>query len=506
MSMRWPQELFFLDALLRTYRFEYLMRCFLAVLAAQIGVNAIFNVVSALNPVAMLWRFVFSLAAGVIVLLLFARRQPGILDYSRRMDRELGSSERVQTYLELQLTDRKAARHPGEMDKHLLAEIIQYFKTRPPAVRFNWHAQRPMFILVAIGVFLLVSSILVSPIISRTVAEAQEIQQSREEALDALDELDELLSTDPLLQGLQEEIEFLRERLEMSLDPLEMELFMREALELLELQREDLEKMLAEKDHLQALLGEMTAEETAARMMEDPEFYQELLERMDSLLSNLPPGDVRDALQQAKSNLEGETSAAEAAESLFEGMKNFDPGSAVGVVREGAEQLRNHQSGAGSAAGEGSGSSSSGNPTGSEGSGTSGGSGESGGSGGEGSGSGEGEGTANGGSGQGEGSGQNGGSGEGGGIGGGAGTGSGSSQQHEYFFIPGEQEITLVGEGEEGHYTFQEIMRFNPGISSGDYTADYKRYYQQGVGSLQGTDIPAPLQGYVKDYFEAIAP
>jgi hypothetical protein len=94
----------------------------------------------------------------------------------------------------------------------------------------------------------------------------------------------------------------------------------------------------------------------------------------------------------------------------------------------------------------------------------------------------------------------------GGGQGSGAGTGSGPLTSEHFYFIPGEQQVELGGTGEEGSYTWTELLKFNPQLVTEDCARYYDSYYRQGISSLNRGEVPPPLENYLRAYFQAIAP
>lgn len=525
--MRWPQELHFLLPLERIYRREGVLRIAVWAAIAVLAANSLLNLAAAWMPLAVPWRAGISLAAGLAAVFHLVRRRPGLPEISRRMDRELHSQERIQTFLEMRA--QSSAGLTGEAEREegmaglLLAELKRYFRSRPPGAAFNWRSFRPLAAVLVLALLLFAATLAAAPVVSGTLASGQEIREARAEALESLEELEQLLPPDPLLLELIAELEALTELINLSADPREMELLLREALELLEKQREELKETAAALERLQELLEGMTAPEAAALLEEDLIFRRELQEQLGRLIQTLPPGETRTALREVARGLEGAAGneLSRAMDALFENLDLIDPAAAARAMQAGAERLRENQEFAAGRPGGESGPNGAGNGSRDGSSGSSGthGSGNNphgGGSSGEGS-TGEGSGSAGeggGGGGQssvGESGGGNtagsGGSGGGGGeSGGGAGTGSASPRQHDFFFIPGEQEIFLGGEGEEGLYTLQDILRFNPGLSPDNYAEQIRCYYRQGTASLQGGHIPVPLQSYVREYFEAIAP
>ena len=486
--MRWPQELHFLHSLHQVYMREFLLRISMAVVAAVLIANVLFNLVAAVWPLDFLWRFVVSVLCALAMVALYSFRRPKLLTLSRRMDRELQSAERIQTYVELR--EKMGAAPESDIVNNLYQELTQYFKAHPPTPRIQWRSLRKMIIACGLVLLLFVVSILVSPMIRGNVSAGAELKQSKEDALESLEELAQLLEY-PLLDALQEELALLQEQLESSTDLLEMELILREAEELLEQHQAELAEMISALDPLENALNEHTSAETASMLAEDPLFRAEFLAQAEKLMSTLPPGEALDALRDAVRSVEEAegTPNVDAVDTIRDVLANMDPDSARQALQEGAESLRRQGAeGAGSEATSGGGGTQNGADDSNDAS----------------SGGGDGGNSGDGGSGSDSGSGS--GSGDGGGAGEGAGTGSGGAAEQDFFFIPGEQEFSLSGEGEEGNYTLQELLRFNPDMVTDDYAEYYRRYSRQGTSSLQGGQYPTPLEGYLLDYFEAIAP
>ncbi len=505
--MRWPQELSFLEPVEQIYRRESALRILLCSAVALLGANAIFNLVTVLVPAPFFGRA----AVSLIVLLVAAGGsycwRPNLLELSRRMDRELESDERIQTYLELRAgKDTTAATgQPGregeEMTGRLLAELGRYFRDHPPRARFNWRAFRSSATLFSLAALLFAITFLASPALSSTLASGQEKRAALEEALAAMDELEQLLPPDPLLKALREELAFLREQIQFGPEPAEVELLLRETLEALESQREELARIAAALQEQEDLWGDRTASEIAVQLENDPFFREEFLKQLEQLARAVPPGALRETLQGTAANLTGVSGdgLSGAVEALDQIIASMDPVSAGRAVRAGAEHLRERQqalaggsTGGGDQNATGTGAPGGDSTAGSAGGGENGKAGDSGG-GKEGGGSGAGSGEGSGGGGD-------------DGSGGGAGTGSAPPKGHQFFFIPGEQEIILGGTGEESGYTLPEILRLNPGLSSEEYAGQYQHYYRQGTTSLQEGHVPPSLENYVRSYFEAIAP
>lgn len=505
--MRWPQELSFLEPVERIYRREDTVRILLCSAVALLGANALLNLLAALAPTPFFGRA----AASLIVLLITAGlnyyQRPNLLELSRRMDRELKSDERIQTYLELRAgKDTTAAtgqpsREGEEMAGRLLAELRRYFRVHPPRAHFNWRALRSSAILFSLAALLFAITFLASPALSSALVSGQEKRAALEEALAAMDELEQLLPPDPLLETLREELAFLREQIQFGSEPAEIELLLRETLEALESQREELARIAAALQEQEDLVGDRTASEIAVQLENDPFFRDDILKQLEQLARTVPPGALREALQKSAGNLAGvsDDGLSGEVEALEQILASMDPVSAGRAVGTGAEHLRERQQTAaggsttkGDPATTGTGAPGGDSTAGSAGGGENGKAGDSGG------------GKEGGGSGAGSGEGSGGGGDEG--SGGGAGTGSAPPKGHEFFFIPGEQEIILGGTGEEGGYTLPEILRFNPGLSPEEYAGQYRRYYRQGTASLQEGHVPASLEDYVRSYFEAIAP
>ncbi|MCR3922689.1 MAG: hypothetical protein NUK65_09270 [Firmicutes bacterium] len=476
--MQWPPQLYFLSPLQRMYQREYALRVLLAILSMLVMLNACFLLLRAsFFSIALVWRLLANASVALFALSFYVRRRPGLLELSRRMDRELLSAERIQTYLELsQNQDR--AETPGEMTGCLLLELKQYFTQHPPMVRFHWRSfYTPAFLLV-LSLLFLVTTFFVSPALSQANSAKLELQAAKEEALATLEEVEELVAVEPMLDVMQEELVQLREQVANSEDSQELLLLLQEARELLEQQREQLMPLASSLQQLQDNMNMQTADTLATRLADDPQFRQELVAHLEQLLASLPAGEVEEALADFLGRIEeGKSPTSASVTSLQEALQSLTPEAALQALAQGAASLAQSQdTGVGSGTGEGSGSNtsaSSGNDEDNTGEVPS-----SGGS----DGSGSGSGTS------------------------GAGTGSATPNEHEFFYIPGEQEIALQGEGEEGQYTLQDIMRYNPSLTTDNYADNYQRYYRQGTGSLQSGEIPAPLTGYVREYFEAIAP
>src|SRR5690554_2080272 len=98
--MAWPQELEALRAVRRKCRLEYWLAGLLLLAGLGAAAFAFLTFVTAPLPWLGPWRLPMALVAALGGSLVLWRRQPGDEEIARRLDRDLGSQERIQTLVE----------------------------------------------------------------------------------------------------------------------------------------------------------------------------------------------------------------------------------------------------------------------------------------------------------------------------------------------------------------------------------------------------------------------
>ena len=473
---------------------------------------ALLTFLAAPFPWLLPWRLPAALIAAGAAVAAIWRTMPGDVEIARRLDRDLDSQERVQTLVE-------NWRGQGAVLKQLRLETEGYFTNHRPQYRLDKRRFVSPALLTGAAAVILILAIVFTPRLAQSLAQRQELLEKQQEAAEKIEEIIQLLPESPLAEELAAELEALKKEALKLTEPSEFETLLREALELLEASGEQTEAVESALAELLASMN-MSAEELAQAVAEDPEFARELAEAMNNLaqalpknmslaetlreLAENPSGVEAGQWQQVQDQLAGLDTAAfreslsEAAQAagLAENLPGGQDGGSGNPEQPGNGQGSGDGEGQGSGDGEGQGSGAG------EGQGS--GDGEGQGSGdGEGQGSGDGEGQGSG-DGQGQGSGQ-GGQGSGQGQGSGAGTGSATPSPSRYVYIPGQEEVILGGQGEAGEYTLRELLPNNPGLVD-DYTDFFSGYRRQALSKLGRSQIPRPLADYVRSYFEAIAP
>jgi hypothetical protein len=543
-------ELQVLLPLKRKYYGQYLLLCLLKLMVMLLGLNALALLAAALFPWPLLFRIALNLAAAAVAVVCFWFNRPDELQFACWLDDRLGSKERLQTLFELEHKDRppasrrrrvtaavisgKKKKRPvragnyraqtsPELRAALYAEISRYLAAHPPAIKLERRMFRRWLPALLLALILCLGSWYVAPILSQNVARGQELNVAQQEAAALLTELEEKLSEEQLLEELLAELALVQEQLTESRSVAEVEVALQEARELLA----EYAEALAEAEHayegMENLLAANSAAEVVSALEEDPRFSQQLQDSLQGLQDSLFALNAAGALQlrEGLSLMEGAQTGSDKItateiEDLRAQMAGVNPASARQAVQRGLKQIASSPAGSGRGslqAGAGSdsaGSGASGNPQ----------------SSGPGQGQGspgetaagtdpagqEGAGVAPGGGNsgwQGSGAGGNSGGGSGaggGGQGSGAGTGSGQLKSEHFSFIPGEKQVELDGTGEEGFYTWTELLNSNPQLVTEDCARYYDSYYRQGISSLNRGEVPPPLENYLRAYFQAIAP
>lgn len=553
-----------LEALLpakRTYFGQHILLCLVKLAVILLGLNALIGLMAAVISFPPVLWIALNLTATVLAAAYFWINRPGELQFARWLDEQLNSKERLQTLFELEQPPPR--RQPGlekanrgkkkdptgpagtayrvqaspEMRALIIEETGRYLAAHPPAVTLDRRLFKRWLPGLLVALIVCAGALYISPALSQKVSRRQELKSAQQEAEQALAELEELLSGEPLLEELLAELALVKEQLAGSQNPEEVALSLQETRELLAEYAEKLDEAGQAYQLPEELLSANSAAEMASALQEDPRFNQQLLDSLQGLqdrlfqLSSAGALKLKQELSRIEGALSGETAITDKdVQDLLALMEQLDPASARAAVQSGLRQLAS-SSGSGEGnpqAGAGSSGESAGSSGGSTGSGTGGSqqgqnqgqetgqgqgssgesSGSSGGSGQNGSGA-SGEGTGQ----QGEGSGGNPGSGGGsqsgtggGSQGSGAGTGSGTLSEQQFYFIPGDQQVSLAGTGEEGSYTWQELLKFNPGLVPEDLSPYYDSYYHQGITSINRGQVPPPLENYLRAYFQAITP
>lgn len=545
-------ELQVLLPLKRKYYGQYIILCLLKLTILLLGLNALALLATVLFPLPLIFRIALNLAAAVVIVVYFSVNRPDELQFARWLDDRLGSQERLQTLFELECKGRppasrrwaaeavisgKKKKRPvragnyraqtsPELRAALYAEISRYLAAHPPAIKLERRMFRRWLPALLLALILCLGSWYVAPILSQNVARGQELNVAQQEAAALLIELEEKLSEEQLLEELLAELALVQEQLTESRSVAEVEVALQEARELLA----EYAEALAEAEHayegMENLLAANSAAEVVSALEEDPRFSQQLQDSLQGLQDSLFALNAAGALQlrEGLSLMEGaQTGSGRITASEIEDLRaqiaGVNPASARQAVQKGLQQIASSPAGSGrgdlqAAAGSASTSSEAGGSQQESGQGSGQGQGqESSGETAAGTGTGVQEGAgaspSGGNSGSGSGAGGNSGSGSGaggGGQGSGAGTGSGPLTNEHFYFIPGEQQIELGGTGEEGSYTWTELLKFNPQLVTEDCARYYDSYYRQGISSLNRGEVPPPLENYLRAYFQAIAP
>ncbi|NMA91623.1 MAG: hypothetical protein GX973_00670 [Firmicutes bacterium] len=519
----------------RTYFGQYYLLCLVKLAVLLLGLNALLRLLVALlfTFPPLLW-VLFNGAATVLAIFYFLLNRPEELQFARWLDKKIGSKERFQTLFELdQPAGRGKENSAGtkyrvqtspEMRAWIIEEADRYLQAHPPVVKperrllKRWLPGLLTALVIFAGVFY------TSPLLSKWVSVKQEHKLAQREASQVLTELEELLAEEPLLEELLAELALVKEQLVASKNSEEVALSLQEARELLAEYAEKLEETGQAYQLPEELLAANSAAEAAAALEEDPRFNQQLLDSLQGLqnklfqLSSAGAFELKEEISKIEEALGDKKDITPShIQDLQKLLERLDPASAGTALRSGQNRLA-----AGTGSGKGGPQGSAAGPEegkdknggGQPGEGTVPGEGDPGGNSGNNSQSGQkGAGTPGNGAGQ-EGAGTGGNSGENsngkasgnGGEGAGAGTGSGPLAEEEFFFIPGDREVSLNGDGGEGSYTWQEILKYHPELVPEDLAPYYDRYYHQGLTSINRGRVPQPLENYLRAYFQAITP
>lgn len=548
-----------LEALLpakQTYFGQYILLCLVKLATLLLGLNALIRLIAAMLSFSPGLWLAFNLAATALAAAYFYIGRPGELQFARWLDEKLNSRERLQTLFELEQetprkrsapgkTARRKKGDPGtpaktcyriqtspEMRAWFLEETGRYLAAHPPAVTIDRRLFRHRLTGLFAALMVCAAIFYIAPTLSEWVTRGQELKSARQKAEQEIAELEGLLSGEPLLEELLAELATIKEQLAESLGPEEVALSLQEARELLAEYAEKLDQAEEAFKLPEELISANSAAEIASALQEDPRFNRQLLESLQGLqnrlfqLSSAGALELKGELEKIEKALEEGTVSDEDIRDLLALMEQLDPASAEAAVQSGLKQLtggsgggsfpagsggsgkdsNNHSDSTGSAAGNNSQEPGAGQGKGGPGDGEGQGSpgespGNSGNSGQSGSGaSGEGAGQQGGGAGKNSGSGSSSGEGQGGG------TGSGALSEQQYYFIPGDQQVNLAGAGEEGSYTWQELIKYNPGLVPENLSSYYDSYYRQGISSINRGQVPQPLENYLRTYFQAITP
>lgn len=494
----WPKNLDTLKQSRRRLQMEHLLLKLIWLGVALAFLAALLNPLAALYPALAPWQLPISLGLAVAYLVWVYLSFPGTLTLARQLDQRLDSLERIQTLVEF-------SGQEGDMLKRLAQESAAHFQKHPPRLGFDRGKFLRTLPVAFLALALFLSTLYVSPALSQGTHDRRELADKRDEAVDIIEDILEELPNHPLLEELRQELADLKDFIQEARRTEDVDVLLREAQEALEKAREQLANTQDILDRLRELLEQGEGQAGAGQ----------LLEELESLLGQLPQsmsGELQ-AIQEIIDQIEADGLDSADLERLREALAGLDPGEALtGAQRAGGEMARRMgQQGNGGNPGDGQGDPGDGSGDGSgsgDGNGSGDGSGDDSGSGdgsGNGSGSGDGSGDGNG-SGDGSGSGNGSGNGAGGSPSGGAGTGGASPVDHDFFFIPGDGQVQLGGEGADGQYTLRDIIRFNPSLPTDIYSGYYNQYQRDALTSLQRGSIPGPLESYIRDYFQAIRP
>ncbi|HOP68144.1 MAG: hypothetical protein WBK48_01810 [Dethiobacteria bacterium] len=455
--------------------------------------NALLNLAAPWLPLDTSRRLLVSGAAALPALIYFWIKRPGPVETARWLDQHLESRERLQTIAEL--LEKKEPVSP-----YLLQETAAYFQANPPVIRGayrRWLSWLPPLTLAAL---ILAGSAYLSPGLQQLVREREELQEAKEELREALEEVMEMLPEDKLLDELLLEMEALRQQVLEAKDAAELELLRQEVEELLARYQEELAAVSKAWEKIRELTENRSGNELAELLEENSFLREELLEKLADLQDLIDDPELGRQLEELQEELASSGPVdGEKLEQLLESLSGLDPSSSQKALEKAREQLAKKP-----APGSGEGGQENQGAEGKEGGGNGSGEGSTGENGNE---SGEEGQPGEGGSGSPDKEGEEpAGSGQGADPGEGAGTGSSPPREHEFFFIPGQEEFQLGGQDESGEYTLRDLVKYNPALvqdSAGDI---YRYYYRRGVSSIKGSEIPKPLEDYLRAYFKAIAP